>query len=187
MCLSISQNRDVDWVSAGTYNIIWLKKMLFSKPGFYCRTSENHDSCKALALKLIFMWHRILIMWYSLGMRIHHSQLLSYICYFTWNFIFCQMWGPINCFKKRSSSLQNSRMSGISYRIMASLSKPKPNAQPILSWAPAAIHKKDKNSRAKFTTWKITDEIFTFLLRRNKEKGKMANQKILKITAKWMT
>lgn len=51
MCLSITQNRDVDWVSAGTYNIIWLKKMLLSKAGFYCRTSENHDSGKGVALK----------------------------------------------------------------------------------------------------------------------------------------
>lgn len=70
---------------------------------------------------------------------------------------------------------------------MASLSKPKPNAQPILSWAPAAIQKQEaKIQELKFTTWKITDKIFTYLLEGNKEKGEMAKQKILQVTAKWM-
>lgn len=70
------------------------------------------------------------------------------------------MWGTTNCFKKRSSSLQKSRMSGISYRIMASLSKPKPNAQPIFSSAPAAINKQDKHSRAEVYNMKIADKMF---------------------------
>lgn len=46
-----------------------------------------------------------------------------------------------NCLRKRSSSLQKSLISGIPNRTMASLSSPRPNAQPILFPAPAAEEK----------------------------------------------
>lgn len=73
--------------------------------------------------------------------------IMSYLIlasHLTWNFTFWLMSDKRNCFRKRSSSLQKRRMSGMSYRIMASLSNPRPKAQPILSWAPATIRKQNK-------------------------------------------
>lgn len=62
----------------------------------------------------------------------------------TWKQTGCWMSWTWNCFRKRLSWLQKSRMSGMLYRTMANLSRPRPKAQPTLFPAPAAKKTKRK-------------------------------------------
>lgn len=84
----------------------------------------------------------------------HRRPPQQHVC--TWKQTGCWMSWTLNCLRKRSSWLQNSRMSGMLYRTMASLSRPRPNAQPALFPAPATKNTRDNKLLTDLLTYHLS-------------------------------